>query len=145
MNLLIVQGPNLNMLHKRSKEHYGTLSMESIHELIIQKFPNDTFTFFQSNDEGELIEVVQTADLEYDGVIINPGGYSHTSVALHDALEICLIPKVEVHLSNILARDSFRRELVTARACTACISGAKEHSYLSAVFLIKSITDSLEK
>ncbi len=138
MNILIVQGPNLNLLDKRSKEHYGVLSIEAIHDLIVQKFPDDEFTFYQSNDEGALIDIVQTADLDYDGVVINPGGYSHTSVALHDALELCSIPKVEVHLSNVLSRDSFRKELITAKACTACISGAKEHSYLSAVYLLKS-------
>lgn len=140
MNLLIIQGPNLNMLHKRSKEQYGVLSMDAIHQLIEETFPDHEFTFFQSNSEGDLIEVVQNADEEYDGLVINPGGYSHTSVALHDALELCSIPKVEVHLSNIANRETFRQHSMTAGACTACISGAKEHGYLAAIYLIQSLT-----
>jgi 3-dehydroquinate dehydratase-2 len=127
------------MLHKRNKEHYGTLSLDAIHQLIGQTFPEHEFTFFQSNSESELIEVIQNADEEYDGIVINPGGYSHTSVALHDALELSPLPKIEVHLSNIANREGFRQHSLTAEACTACISGAKEYGYLAAVFLLQSM------
>ncbi len=145
MNILIVQGPNINMLHKRDAAQYGSLSLTGIHELIEKTYPEIEFTFFQSNSEGDLIEVIQKADEDYDGLVINPGGYSHTSIALRDALELCSIPKIEVHLSNIHNREAFRQHSVTAASCDAVIAGAKENGYLAAIYLLETIIPAVEE
>ncbi len=140
MKIIVVQGPNLNMLHKRDASHYGNFTLDTIHSLISETYPDIEFTFFQSNMEGELLEVIQRADEEYDGLIINPGAYTHTSIAILDALELCSIPKIEVHLSNIHKRESFRQHSITAKACDAQISGGKENSYLAAVHMLTLMT-----
>ncbi len=140
MKILVLSGPNLNLLELRDREHYGTLNMDKIIEIMRKEFPKIEITHYQSNLEGELINYIQDAPKNYDAIIINPGGYSHTSVAIRDALEMCKIPKVEVHLSNILARESFRNISITASVCNGYISGFKEISYLSAVYTILKIT-----
>ena len=139
MKIIVLNGPNLNMLGSRPGSHYGTLKLEDIEKLLIKEFNDCEFSFFQSNLEGELVELIQTAGSKYDGLIINPGGYSHTSVAIRDALEICQIPKVEVHLSNLADREDFRHRSITAAKCNGYLSGFKELGYLAAVFLLKKI------
>lgn len=140
MKVLIINGPNLNLLEKRDKKNYGTFSLDLISQAIRSEFPNIDFTFIQSNSESELIDHVQKAD-KYDGVIINPGGYSHTSIGLKDALEILNIPKIEVHLSNISSREEFRKNMITASTVSGYISGFQEISYFAAVYsLIKIVT-----
>ena len=139
MKILILNGPNLNLLSKRSKEDYGIKDLPQIEDLLKKEFPDVNFTFFQSNLEGELVTRIQEADEIYEGVVINPGGYSHTSVAIHDALELCKIPKIEVHLSHLAKREEFRQTLITARKTNGYISGFSENSYLAAVYLIKKI------
>lgn len=139
MKILIINGPNLNQLNKRLKDIYGNISLKDIEKIIVNKYPNHQFEFFQSNHEGELIEKIQSADETFDGLIINPGGFSHTSVAIKDALEICEIPKVEVHISNLAAREDFRNVMLTASSCNGYISGFREKGYLAAVYLIENI------
>ena len=139
MKLIVINGPNLNLLGKRDPEKYGHLSLEKIENILTSTFPEITFEFFQSNHEGELVSKIQLAESGYDGLIINPGGYSHTSVAIHDALVECKLPKVEVHLSHLAQREDFRQTMITARAANGYISGFKELGYLSAVFTIQQI------
>jgi len=115
------------------------MNLEQIKDLIENEFNDISFTFFQSNIEGELVTQIQDASGKYDGLIINPGGYSHTSVAIADALEICDIPKIEVHLSHLVKREEFRQTLITARNTNGYISGFKENSYLAAVYLLKKL------
>ncbi len=139
MKILVINGPNLNMLEKRNSQQYGELSLVEIENTISTKFPEHIFRFYQSNHEGEIIDLIHFSEEEYDGIIINPGGYAHTSIAIRDALEIVKIPKIEVHLSNLSKREDFRQKLVTASACNGYISGFKENGYLAAVFLIEEI------
>lgn len=141
MKVLIINGPNLNMLEKRDKNNYGSLSLASISQAIRDEFPEIDFTFVQSNSENELIDHIQSADT-FDGVIINPGGYSHSSIALRDALEILKIPKIEVHLSNLSAREDFRKNMITASKVSGYISGFQEISYFAAVY---SLTKMISK
>jgi len=142
LKILILNGPNLNILDQRPVKHYGSLSLNKIEEGIQNKFPGHNFEFFQSNLEGELIDKIQSADKNFDGLIINPGGYSHTSVAIKDALEICSIPKIEVHISNLATRENFRQSLLTASSCNGYISGFREKSYIAAVYLLDQIVSS---
>ena len=142
MKIIVLNGPNLNLLDQRPNEHYGSLSLKKIEEIIRIEFPNHQFEFFQSNHEGELIDKIQSANGAFDGLVINPGGYSHTSVAIKDALEICVLPKIEVHISNIARRESFRHSLLTASSCDGYISGFRENSYIAAVYLLEKINTS---
>jgi len=139
MKILIINGPNLNLLGKRDSEHYGDLTLEIINEIIVDNFPDDEFKFFQFNSEGEIIDVIQNADNEFDGIIINPGGYAHTSVAIKDALNECKLPKIEVHLSHLANREEYRQNLITASSCDGYLSGFKEKGYLAAIYLLKKL------
>ncbi len=139
MRILVLNGPNLNLLGARDKSHYGDLTLKEIEEHLKAEFPSDSFSFFQSNLEGELVDKIQSAPEQFDSIIINPGGYSHTSVAIRDALEICSIPKIEVHLSNLALREDFRNKTITAQTANGYISGFKEFGYSAAVFLLKKI------
>lgn len=139
MKILIINGPNLNMLGKRDKNNYGTLTLKDIENLILKKFPNHIFEFYQSNIEGEIVTKIQNANDNYDALVINPGGYTHTSVAIKDALEITKIPKIEVHLSQVSAREEFRKVMITTQSADGYISGFKENSYLAAIYLLELI------
>lgn len=139
MKILVLNGPNLNLLGKREETHYGKLTIEDIENHVIKEYPEISFDFFQSNFEGALIEKIHSAADYFDGLIINPGGYAHTSVAIRDALTLCKIPKVEVHLSNISAREDFRNVMITAPVCNGYISGFKENSYSAGVYLLKKL------
>ena len=141
MKILVINGPNLNLLGQRDKSHYGSFTLEDIENKIKNYFSNHNFEFFQSNVEGEIINQIQNAPAYFDGLIINPGGYAHTPVAIRDALEICKIPKIEVHLSNLSQRDTIRHTLITAPSCNGYISGFKDEGYLAAVFLIERLVD----
>lgn len=109
MKIAIINGPNLNLLGKRETGIYGTESFEEYFEGLKKKFNDVTFSYFQSNVEGELINEIQRAGFESDGIIINPGGYTHTSVAIGDAIAAITTPVVEVHISNVHAREEFRK------------------------------------
>lgn len=139
MKFIVINGPNLNLLGKRDANQYGAMTLDSIEQLLKSEFSEDYFEFYQSNLEGELIDRIQKAVSFFDGLIINPGGYSHTSVAIRDALTECQIPKIEVHLSNIASREDFRKISITASVCNGYLSGFKEEGYVAAVFLLKRL------
>ncbi len=141
MKILVINGANLNMLGARDKNQYGALTQEELFSWLSSRWKDITFIFFQSNLEGEIVNKIQKSSEEADGLIINPGGYSHTSVAIRDALEVCTIPKVEVHLSNIAAREDFRHRTITGAVCNGYISGFREFSYDAAVYLINRLTE----
>jgi len=107
MKIAVIHGPNLNMLGKRNPKHYGTLTLDQIDQTIIDRFSDIDFIFFQSNHEGEIIDFIQT--LTVDALVINAAAYTHTSVAIRDALELLDMMKVEVHLSDITNREDFRK------------------------------------
>ena len=109
MKIAIVNGPNLNLLGKRETDIYGNISFEQCLETLRASFPQIEFSYFQSNIEGELINELQRVGFSYDGIIINPGGYTHTSVAIGDAIAAIKTPVIEVHISNVYAREDFRK------------------------------------
>jgi 3-dehydroquinate dehydratase II len=134
MKILILHGPNLNMLGRREKEHYGSGDQEDLQRLLSDRFPECRFELFQSNHEGELVDRIhQAVDQEFDGVIVNFGGLTHTSVSLRDALSLLRQDRIEVHLSNIHAREPFRHTSITGGACRGMISGFGFHGYVMAV------------
>jgi len=134
LNFLILNGPNLNLLGERDTSVYGANTLNDIENLIRQNFPDHEFRFVQSNHEGELIDAIQSArNGSADALIANWGGFTHSSVAIHDALELLQIPKVEVHLSNIHARDEFRERSLTGKAMHGIITGFGPDSYLLGV------------
>ena len=139
MKILVINGPNLNLLSKRDETTYSSLNIEQIIKLLKLEFPKIEFSSIQSNLEGELVTAIQSAEDKYDGIIINPGGYSHTSVAILDALEICKIPKIEVHLSHLANREDYRQNLLTAKNTNGYITGFKENSYLAAAYLLTKL------
>ena len=136
MRILIINGPNLNLLGIRAKDLYGSLTLNDLNALIEKEYPEIQFEFFQSNIEGEIITKIQQSNELNSALIINPGGYAHTSVAIKDALEECKIIKIEVHLSHLVNRESYRQNLLTAASCDGYISGFKEKSYFAAVYLV---------
>lgn len=137
MRIIIINGPNLNLLGKREENNYGSIKLEDLEIKIKSAFDDIEFTFYQSNHEGELIDMIQGAG-NFNGLILNPGGYAHTSVAIKDALEELKIFKIEVHLSHLAKREDYRQILLTAQSCNGYISGFKEKGYLAAVYLIKA-------
>lgn len=132
MKLIIINGPNLNLLGAREKEVYGERTIDDLVVSLRQKFPTVTLEHFQSNIEGELINKLHEA-ASYDGIILNAGGYTHTSVALADAVAAIRVPVVEVHISNIFAREEFRHVSYIGRNCAGSISGFGFMSYELAV------------
>lgn len=143
MKILIINGPNLNLLGKRDTDVYGTGSLEDLQDYICASCPDHSIEFYQSNLEGELIDRVQLAGEDgTEGLIINPGGYSHTSVALRDALEPLNLPKVEVHISNIHAREIFREKSITGAVMDGIITGFGKHSYLLGIEALDQLSNS---
>jgi 3-dehydroquinate dehydratase II len=138
MKILVINGPNLNLLGKREQNNYGSFTLDELSIIIRQEYPDIEFEFFQSNIEGEIINQIQRTK-NFAALIINPGGYAHTSIAIKDALEECKIIKIEVHLSHLAKREDFRQTLITASSCDGYISGFKENSYLSAVYLAQKL------
>ncbi len=142
MNILIINGPNLNLLGKRNPGVYGTGSLEELEKFLVDEFPKHSLRFFQSNIEGELINKVQEVmDDETEALIINPGGYSHTSVALRDALEPLDIPKVEIHISNIHAREEFREKSITGGVMNGIITGFGKFSYVLGIQAVEQLAN----
>ena len=135
MKITVIHGPNLNLLGVREPEVYGTVTMAEIDARIGESAAElgVEVECCQHNGEGEIIDTIQRAGVEADGIVINPGGYTHTSVAIHDALKAVPIPAIEVHLSNVQGREEWRQRSMTAPACVGVIAGLGARSYLLAV------------
>ena len=125
----IINGPNLNLTGRREPEVYGTVGVKQYLDTLRGQFPDVEIVYYQSNVEGELIDRIQRAGFEADGLIVNLGGYSHTSVALRDALLAVPAPKVEVHLSNIFAREEYRHHSLVTSACRGMVCGLGLQGY----------------
>lgn len=138
MNILVINGPNLNLLGIREPHIYGTETLQDIQENLKKKFPDVTFSFFQSNHEGAIVDALQsTIGKQFDGVILNGGAFTHYSYAIRDAISMLSIPTIEVHISNIHLREEFRRHSVTAPVCVAQVSGFGTNGYAIAVEMLK--------
>jgi len=133
MKIAIINGPNLNLLGKREPEIYGSADLESIYKSLQDKFPKIEFEFFQSNVEGELITALHQVGFSVDGIILNPGAYTHTSIALADAVSAINSPVIEVHLSNIFAREDYRHVSFVGAKCRGSVSGFGVKGYEMAV------------
>ena len=138
--IIILNGPNLNLLGEREKEKYGDTTLADIQKKC-QDFAEKNkiqLSFFQSNIEGELVEEIQKARKDYNGLIINAGGYTHTSVAIHDALKILKIPIIELHITNIYNREEFRHKSLISKIATGVICGFGTSGYLMALTAMKA-------
>ena len=139
--IIILNGPNLNLLGEREKEKYGSVTLKNIEDNCKEfaKENNIDLSFFQSNIEGELVEKIQKARNEYQGLIINAGGYTHTSVAVHDALKILKIPVIELHITNIYNREEFRHKSLISKIATGVICGFGTNGYVMALNAINTL------
>lgn len=137
MKILCVNGPNLNMLGKRDPIQYGKMTLEMLNESIEVKFPDVTFDFFQSNHEGAIIDKLQQYE-NYDAILINPAAFTHSSIGIRDILEIILLPKAEVHLSDITKREDFRKVNYITEVVDKTFYGEKENSYYKAIGFLLS-------
>jgi 3-dehydroquinate dehydratase-2 len=141
MNILIINGPNLNLLGKREPEIYGNRSFEDYLRDLQAFFPNDQIDYFQSNHEGALVDRIQLAGFEVDGIVLNAGAYTHTSIAIADAIGAIPAPVVEVHISNIHQRESFRQHSFLAAKCVGSIVGLGLDGYRLALLHFQQILD----
>ena len=139
MKLLVINGPNINMTGRREKHIYGTMNYDDMCAYIKEKGAETSadIDIVQSNIEGEIINFIQSAMDKYDGIIINPGAYTHYSIAIYDALMSVDMPVVEVHMSNIHKREEFRHKSVTAAACVGQICGFGPFGYVMAIIALK--------
>jgi 3-dehydroquinate dehydratase-2 len=133
MKIQIINGPNLNLLGKREPELYGGATFEDYLESLKKSFPDFSFSYYQSNIEGEIINRIHETGFSYDGIIINPGGYTHTSVSIADAVASVKTPVVEVHITNVAAREEFRHKSLVGRYCAGSIIGFGLDGYRLAV------------
>lgn len=138
MKILVLNGPNLNLIGKREPEIYGSQSLDEFFEIMKKRFPDCKIDAFQSNHEGVLIDKLHDAMGKYDGIVMNPGGYAHTSIALADAVRAIKIPVVEVHISNIYEREEYRHHSYTAEAAVHSIVGHGLEGYAEAVVFLTS-------
>lgn len=129
----IINGPNLNLLGKREPEVYGNLSFEDYLQKLKTNFPDVELFYFQSNVEGEIVNKIHEVGFEFDGIIINAGAYTHTSIAIADAIRAISTPAVEVHISNVFQRESYRHHSYLSEACKGCIIGFGLDSYRLAI------------
>ena len=127
--ILILNGPNLNLLGKREPDVYGRLSFEEFYQELVHRHTNVMLSHYQSNVEGELINKLHEAGFEYDGIIFNAGGYTHTSVAIADAVAGINTPVIEVHISNVYAREDYRHQSLMAKNCIGVITGLGIQGY----------------
>jgi 3-dehydroquinate dehydratase II len=133
MKIQIINGPNLNLLSKREPGKYGTIAFEQWLETLRSQYPAIGFDYFQSNIEGEIINKLHETGFSYDGIVLNPGGYTHTSVSIADAVASINTPVIEVHITNISAREEFRHTSLTGRFCAGSIIGLGLDGYRLAV------------
>ena len=146
MKIVVIQGPNLNMLGVREQHIYGPMKLEEIHAQMKNFADQNNFEieFFQSNLEGEIVDRIQECLGDADGIIINPAAYSHTSIAIRDALAAVEIPAIEVHLSNIHAREEFRKKSLTAEVCAGVVAGIGPFGYHLALIGITQIVSEIK-
>ena len=137
MKVIIINGPNLNLLGVREKSIYGNISFEEYFKKIVEEFPNLELEQFQSNVEGELIDKLQEVGFTYDGILLNAGGYTHTSVAIADCVKAIETPVTEIHISNIYAREDFRKKSLLSEHCKAVICGLGLDSYKAALITLE--------
>ena len=137
MKIAIINGPNLNLLGKREPEIYGNEAIENLLNQLEKQFPRITFHYFQTNVEGELVNELQRVGFSFDGIVLNPAAYTHTSIAILDALKAVALPSVEVHLTDIGTREAFRRVSYPGMACIASFAGLGFEGYRSALLLLK--------
>ncbi len=140
-SLLIINGPNLNLLGVREPTVYGSISFEEYYKQLINEFKDVEIDYFQSNHEGDIIDRLQLANDKYTGVVLNAAAYTHTSIAIADAIAAIDIPVVEVHISNIFGREEFRHKSLIAANCVGSISGFKLLSYKLGILALLNIKD----
>ncbi len=133
MKIIIINGPNLNLLGIREKSVYGSEKFETFFEVLKQKYPEIDFEYFQSNIEGEIVNKIHEFGFNVDGIILNAGAYTHTSVAIRDAIAGVTTPVTEVHISNTLTREDFRHKSIIGPVCRGCIMGFGLMSYELAI------------
>lgn len=133
MNIMIINGPNLNLLGRREPEIYGSNSFEAYLDELRKKMPGVNIDYYQSNIEGELINKMQEVGFTYDGIVLNAGAYTHTSIALQDCIRSLKAPVVEVHISNVHKREEFRHKSMISCACLGVICGFGLDSYRLAI------------
>lgn len=138
IKIAIINGPNLNLLGKREPEIYGNQSFEDYFDTLKNRYPNVEFVYFQSNHEGSLIDKIQELGFDYDGIVLNAGGYTHTSIALGDCIKAIKTPVIEVHISDISKREKFRQISMIKPACKKTFAGFGMDSYRKAVDAILS-------
>jgi 3-dehydroquinate dehydratase-2 len=129
MKIAIINGPNLNLLGKREPEVYGNQTFEDYYQSLQQQYPQVQFSYFQSNVEGELINELHRVGFDHGGILFNPGGYTHTSVAIGDAIAAIKTPVIEIHISNVHAREDFRKISHVSAKCKGTISGLGMNGY----------------
>jgi len=142
MKILIINGPNLNLTGQREVKIYGTTSFDDYIQILRKKYSDITIDYFQTNVEGEIINRLHVADENYDGIILNCGGYSHTSVAIADAIAAIKTTVIEVHISNVFGRELYRQNMITASKATGIISGLGLGSYETALLYLKDVATS---
>lgn len=144
MKILLINGANLNMLGQREPEKYGSTTLSDIEQSVIErgKLLGADVEVWQSNHEGDIVDKIQSAREDYDGILINAGGYTHTSVVIRDAISAIKIPTVEIHMTNIHAREEFRHTSLLSGVCIAQVVGFKELSYILA---LEGLVDFLKK
>ena len=140
MKIQIINGPNLNLLGKREPEVYGSQSVDIYFEELNQTYPSIQLDYFQSNIEGEIIDKIHEVGFDYDGIILNAGAYTHTSIAIGDAIKAISTPVIEVHITNVYAREEFRKHSHISSSCRGIISRFGMHSYSLAVNALIEIT-----
>tara|TARA_S200000501_G_C20835420_1_gene749124 strand:+ start:367 stop:780 length:414 start_codon:yes stop_codon:yes gene_type:complete len=137
MNVIVINGPNLNLLGKRETALYGNITFDEFFQKLKSEFSNIKLNYYQSNVEGELINKLHELGFSYDYIILNAGGYTHTSISLADAVAAIETPVIEVHITNIYAREEFRRKSLISRNCKAVICGLGLNSYKAALLTLR--------
>jgi len=140
-NIIIINGPNLNLLGEREQSQYGSITFDQLKKNCLSKVKelNINLEFFQSNIEGEIVTIIQEAKIKFDGIIINAAGFTHTSVAIRDALDIYKKPIIELHISNIYRREEFRHKSLISAIATGGIFGLGDNGYILAIIAMQNI------
>lgn len=140
MKIQIINGPNINLLGKREPSVYGSRSFDDYFKELVERYPQVEFSYYQSNVEGEMINKIHEVGFDYDGIVLNAGAYTHTSIALQDAIRAVTSPVIEVHISNVHQREEFRHKSMISCACVGVICGFGLDSYRLAVeALLKNV------